>query len=83
MKVICINDADDGDSDPRTPIDPVVGDTLFVKDIVVGYGSVTGRPYACYMFQETGNNAYHVKDFAPVSDIDETELIRNYNKELA
>lgn len=56
-KVICINDINDGDSEPPQPFDPTVGDILTVDDIIVGYGSVTGIPLPCYLFREISHSS--------------------------
>ena len=80
-KVICINDTDDGDCFEPQPFDPQVGDTLTVLSIITGYG-ISGKSYKCYLFEEIPNTdyCYDVKDFAPLSDIDETEFVRDYNR---
>ena len=77
MKVICIDAGNYGNPGFGGPI-PKEGDILTV-----------GRAYEyegipSYEFVEYGPNyLYSQRRFAPLSQIDETEMERNYNKELA
>lgn len=82
MKVICIKDVIDDDSFPPDQYDPKVGDILTVLRFVRGRGK-RGRLYDAYAFKEIPTGfVYDVTDFAPLSQIDETEMNREYKREL-
>ena len=69
MKVICINDAGTKELKFGAEYTVVDGRNCYVSGLY------------CYFFEEVVLG-YEAQRFAPVSEIDETEFERNYNKEL-
>jgi len=82
MKVICI----DGKIRPNEfPGEmPIEGNEYTVIEFVKGIGTDYNQ-YDCYALKEIGvypDNLYDCDRFIPISSIDETEFVRNCNKEL-
>jgi hypothetical protein len=80
-KVICI----DGKPRPKEyshypPIQE--GKQYTITGQEVGYYT-DGSPVKCYTILEAPNWLYEIDRFIPVSEIDETEFQRNYEKEKA
>lgn len=77
MKVVCVSHQIYRDTEiPFRDTDPQIGDECIVSDTLTIYSSVLVYRLVGYFM------LYDVRNFAPVSSIDETEFERNYNKEL-
>ncbi len=74
MKVMCISSTDGGY--PPSENDPAIGDICTVISECVGYDAM-GNPEECYILAGYGseNDCYYQRDFAPLSNIDERELV--------
>jgi len=81
MKVICILPSEWGSEMTNSKANgPSFGEICTAKQCAVHDDSYD---IAEYPFNEDGRPQSFVKKcFAPVSDIDETEFVREYNKEL-
>lgn len=81
MKVICIKEGFYSEKENRPiPIHPVVGEVVTVIR-TTSYGFYYLSEYPTNGFSESGIAVWNHKKFAPLSDIDETEFIREYNTE--
>lgn len=88
MKVICIDDRADENADLSHGLPPiVVGEiytvTKYSEYSKNKYGIVERWPVYCLAERGDGLVGYDVKRFVPLSNIDEKEFERNYNKETA
>lgn len=86
FKVICINDKWQVEPGHEKTPAPVVGEEVEVIEAKeTGDRSVTGHYIIPGLWYRLLNYQlwHHSSHFAPVSDINETEFERNYNKELA
>lgn len=80
FKVICINhDMFDLDATPFGPTDPQIGDECEVTAICSGW-TFDNIEVPCFRLKGYKGFVYDQRNFAPLSDIDETELV---NTELA
>lgn len=78
MKVICIND--DWSGEPMPSRTPKVGHTYtVVKQGVCSCGFCGNEIYELEEMEE--DYEWIAKHFAPISDVSETEMIRNYKTE--
>jgi len=76
MKVICIDSEAWPDGVENQPSDIIkVGNTYEVIDVKLAFG------YVWYELAEDIGFVYWERCFAQISDIDETEMERNYNLE--
>lgn len=74
MKVICINHDLFEDDLPYGPDDPQVGEVCTVIDICIGYDE-KGKGFPSYELEGYSPWVYDQRNFAPLSDLDETELV--------
>lgn len=77
MKVVCINDDWDKGDIPVFNNCPKINDIVTVTETFVMYNKVP-----VYILKEYPSYLWEQENFAPISEIDETEFERNYNKEL-
>lgn len=70
MRVICINDT----WDIKNINNPVFGEITNVIQVLNFFG------WSYYHFKEYEGYIYHTENFAPLSEIDETEMIREYTE---
>jgi hypothetical protein len=76
MRVVCIDDDWYGVTGYELPkVNPKYGEILTVTE------AATAHPFPYYCFSEYGENRYEQCGFIPISDIDETQMEREYNKE--
>lgn len=79
---MCINHIDfEGDSMPYSETDPKIGESYDVISITVGFGKNCDNPVPCYDLAGFTRYVYDQRNFAVISDLDETNLV-NHKPEL-
>lgn len=82
MRVICINNTDYvPEASCPADIDIQIGDTLTVEKETFGSDIYRKIQIPCYKFIEYPLYVFDKRNFAPISEIEQTELTHNYKTE--